>query len=658
MVLEKALVVKSFLKNQIMPRYRGTRTCILLLILAVFFIFPAGMTQGAAPIFQDTLGNISPEVMQTLQNEAMVRVIVSFIDPVSIQASSSVRVEGLEAVSSAVLASASSSNFRLSHRYSHVPAIAGLADAQAIADLAANPQITYIQLDERTQAHLGESVPALGADIVHSMYNLTGEGVRVAVLDTGIDTDHPDLSDSIVAQRCFTANDCPPGNTSQSNSAEDENGHGTNVSGIITSNGIVGPVGFAPGAGIVAVRVLDTNGSGWVSDWVAGMNWIIANQATLRVKVVNMSLGTFALYPGNCDSQQPTPASAVAQLRNLGITVFASSGNQGSSTSLASPSCNSGVVAVGATYDSNLGREPDSGTYQTLFGGSWPSCADTTTHLQVITCFTNSNSNLDIVAPGARITSAYIGGGLATYRGTSMASPTAAGIAALLLEVVPSLTPNQIESILKTTGTLVTDPRNGLQFPLINALNAVEAITPQTPSLLAPGSTTTNLRPTFTWTAGTYAAEYQMQLDLNPSPSTTVFTGGAASYRPSVALLAGKTYYWRVRAINQAGVSEWSAPRALNTESAANAAPDRAFYQTATPTLTWNRITWATRYELQVANNSGFSGATIYPGDDTLTFTFPTPLGNGTYFWRIRGCSSPTSCGSWNSASSFLVDAS
>jgi subtilisin family serine protease len=158
------------------------------------------------------------------------------------------------------------------------------------------------------------------------------------------------------------------------------------------------------------------------------------------------------------------------------VTVFASTGNQGSATQIAAPACLSGVIGVGATFDGNLGREPDSNTWNDNWGGSWPACFNATTSLQTIVCFTNSNAMMDIVAPGVWITAPYPGGGTASFAGTSQASPTAAGIAALLLQARPGLTPSQIETYLKSTGTQVTDPKNGLQFPLINALSAVQAV--------------------------------------------------------------------------------------------------------------------------------------------------------------------------------------
>jgi subtilisin family serine protease len=575
------------------------------------------------------------------------------------------RAQQVQQVGNAVLNRVSALDFRPYRRFSHVPAIAGQANARAIAALEASPQVSFIQIDEAVQAHLAQSVPAIGADVVHNTYNITGQNVRVAVLDTGIDTDHPDLKNSLVAQHCFSLGatmigDCLPGRAFESTSAEDENGHGSNVSGIITSNGAVSSVGFAPSAQIVSIRVLDAHGAGWVSDWIAGLNWIVANQSTLHIKIINMSLGTNALFAGNCDASQPTTANVLAQIHNLGITVFASSGNQGSSTTIASPACNSNVVAVGATYDSNVGRQPSSGTYSTLFNASWPACFDAATNLQTITCFTNSDSALDILAPGAPITSDYLNGGLATFYGTSQASPTAAGVAALMLQAAPSLTPNQIEATLKSTGTLITDTRNGLPFPLINALAAVQAFTPQPPISLSPGdsSAVADPRPTFTWNTSTYANKYEMRLEQQDPPAVVVFSGNATSFRPTKPLIVG-TYYWQVRALNGLLASPWSTPaRAVIIESTSNAIPLRNYFTTPTPILTWNRVTDAIRYEVQVADNNLFTGATTRDAGSSLTMTWPIALTDGIYYWHVRACktASPSSCSLWSTYDSFVID--
>lgn len=636
-------------------------------VIALTSFVPGQAAPLASVLAQNSPDRVSGDVLQALGSTDLVPVIVSFADPASLQAPSDVRSAQVAQARGQVLGQVTPVDFHPYQQYSHIPAVAGLASEDAIAALLADPQVTYIQIDQRTEAHLGQSVPALGADIVHNTLNVTGAGVRVAVLDTGINTSHPDLSGSLIAQHCFTEGatfgdaigDCPTGDTLESANAQDENGHGSNVSGIITANGsVVGP-GFAPDAQIIAVRVLAANGSGWVSDWIAGLNWLIANHATLQTDVVNMSLGTNALYPGNCDSQQPTSANAIAQLRNKGVVIFASSGNQGSSSSLASPSCNTGVIAVGATYDSSLGRRPTSGTYNSNFGGNWPACFDATSSLQTITCFTNSNSQLDMVAPGAPITSAYVGtNGISTFTGTSQASPTAAGIAALMLQVVPGLTPDQIETTLKSTGTLTTDPRNGLQFPLINALSAVQSLTPGIPTIINPNPpATTNAQPVLTWSAAPNATGYVVQLDGNNPPLTTVYIGPATSFKPATLLPAG-TYYWRVKATNASGESDWSNLGTVVINSAVNAAPIANYLVGDTPTFTWFVLSWATRYEVQFGNISTFAGATIYPAGSGLSFTLPTSLTDGTYYWRVRGCASAlaTSCGAWSAAQSLQIN--
>lgn len=361
------------------------------------------------------------------------------------------------------------STIAIHHRFRTLPGFAATVTAAGLQALRADPNVVTIQIDERGQGQLAESLAATETDRVHAEYGLSGTGITVAVLDSGVDTDHPDLAAAIVAQRCFTNNNCPPGNTAEGASAEDGHGHGTHVTSIVMSRGAQSNVGYAPGASVVAVRVLDQFNSGFLSDWTAGLEWVYANRQAYNIRLINMSLGSNATYTGVCDAQQPLMAAAINQLAAAGVAVFASSGNGGSSNALSAPACLSGVIAVGATYDSNLGREPDAGSYE-------PGCFDAATSATTIACFTNSNAQLDLLAPGSRITASALGGGTTVFRGTSMAAPAAVGVAALLLQRNPNLTPAQIESILESTGTPITDARNGLTFPLINAYNAVRAV--------------------------------------------------------------------------------------------------------------------------------------------------------------------------------------
>jgi hypothetical protein len=225
--------------------------------------------------------------------------------------------------------------------------------------------------------------------------------------------------------------------------AEDGSGHGTHVSGIITSNGSVGDPGVAPGANLVVIRVLDRSsfaGSGSWDDLIAALNHLIAHPE-LGVDVINMSLGG-GLFTGACDAADATAISlftAFSALRGTGITPFAASGNDASGTAMGMPACLSNVIAVGATTDADVVR-----------GNS------------------NTNALTDMLAPGDQIVSMAIGGGTTTVSGTSMATPHAAGCAALLIDAGEATTPGAIETRLETSGVMVTDPKNGLTFPRID----------------------------------------------------------------------------------------------------------------------------------------------------------------------------------------------
>jgi MYXO-CTERM domain-containing protein len=369
--------------------------------------------------------------------------------------------------------------FTLQRRYTHVPALSGVVTKETLERLRRDPDVSYLQIDGTGAGQLKEAVPAIGADLVQTQLGLTGRGVRVAVLDTGIVTTHPDLMSSIVAQHCFTQFDCPPLRSAEGTSAEDDHGHGSNVAGIITSDGVVAPKGFAPGAEIVAVKVDDANDAGRISDWVSGLDWVYENLPMLKVRVMNLSICSTQLYADGaaCDRGEPALAQAVKNLVDAGVTIFAASGNQGSPSTMSAPACNTGAIAVGAVYDSAVGHQPPNATtYAARWGSGFANCGDDTTAFDQITCFTNSNARLDLVAPGAPMLSDSLNGRTETYWGTSQASPAAAGVAALMLECDPALTPAEIKAAMKQTGVPRTDPKNGLSFPSLRALDAVRSV--------------------------------------------------------------------------------------------------------------------------------------------------------------------------------------
>jgi subtilisin family serine protease len=373
------------------------------------------------------------------------------------------------------------SGLRLAHRYRSVPAFsAHITRAEAVR-LLAHPDVASIYPDSVGGGQLKEAVPAIGGDQVQQLYGLSGKGVRVAVLDTGVVTEHPDLKSSVVAQHCFTRAACPPRWTSESDSAEDNHGHGTHAVGIISSDGVVAPAGFAPAADIVAIKVNDRNNAGVESDWVAGLDWLLQNQETLQVRVVNLSLGTTEMHGStvDCDRRHAAMARAIKNLIDAGIVVFAASGNAGTTSMLPSPACNTGAITVGATYDAKGGHQPPgAATYHERWGGGFARCGDDAVAFDQIACFTNATERLDLLAPGGPILSTSLRGMTETYWGTSQSCPVAAAIAALMLECNPSLTPQQIKDAMVSTGTPVLDRRSGLSFPSLRALEAVRAACP------------------------------------------------------------------------------------------------------------------------------------------------------------------------------------
>ncbi|MEX2211007.1 MAG: S8 family serine peptidase [Gaiellaceae bacterium] len=371
------------------------------------------------------------------------------------------------AIQDAVLGRLSAAEFTLAYRWRAVPGFAGLATPAGLAKLRADPNVLRADRDSPGRAADLESNALIRADAAYAA-GFTGVGATVAVLDSGIEATHPDLATAIAGQHCFCQNPngsgCCPGGARESDDASDEEGHGTRVAGIVAGAGSLAPVGVAPGARLVSVRVLDANGEfAGTAQIVSALDWLLSERPDVRV--VNMSLSTTRLYDGFCDAEAAALATAINLLRDRGTVVVASSGNAGSASQLGAPACVRGAVSVGAVFDGDVGS-------YTSFTG----CTDATTAPDRVTCFSNSGPALDLLAPGAVITTAAAGGGVSGFVGTSASCPHVAGAVAVLVGERPDASAGAIEDALASTGAPIIDGRNGLVRPRIDLAAALEAV--------------------------------------------------------------------------------------------------------------------------------------------------------------------------------------
>lgn len=522
---------------------------------------PPRPPSAAAAQPQAAEDKVGREVLAALEVQPEARVVVALAEPPSLRATA-VAVQALRddvaRTQDAVLVGLDPSDFKLTYRYQAVPALVGRVSEAGLRKLMADPNVIKIDVDMGGRGTLANTVPLINADDWHAL-GITGEGIPVAVLDTGLDTDHLDLADDLVFQTCFLDMDgaingvgaCPNGSDRQTGTgaAEDGVGHGTGTSGVITSRGTVAARGVAHGAEIVAIKVLDNSPPAGsfanFSEVVAALDFILTSRP--EVRVINMSFGTNALFTGNCDSVASVTvagAAAINALRSRSpnpVIAFAASGNDGSSTQMSVPACLSNVVSVGATNNSDQ-----------------------------VASFTNSNSTLDLMAPGVNVTMPGLGNTTQTASGTSFASPHAAGCAALLLDNNASLTPAQIETQMKASPIRVTDPRNGLTFPRLDCSPAQVSPTPTPTATPTPTpSPTPTPTPRITSVSlfwGNVANELYYEAWRASGGCTAAFTAVGTTAGDVTTFvdddfgagLAAGTYCYRVRAGGQGGDSPFS----------------------------------------------------------------------------------------------------
>jgi len=410
---------------------------------------------------------VGPDVRETIEREGEARVLVIVDDPARDGAGDRGRRVRGQASHGGVAESLEPHGLNVLRRFLHVNAFAAVIDAKLLRLLERHPHVVRIDLDAGGRGFLLQGGPLGGFDVA-SPFAGDGAGSRVAILDSGIHGAHPDLGGAVVDQACFCSGEdgcCPNGETTQFGlgADQDDAGHGSNVSGVMISDGFVSPRGVASDAEIVSVKVLDGDALFCcASDVVAGLDWLIENHP--EVDAVNMSLGTNAILPGDCDDANAFTmafAEAISILRGLGVVAVSSTGNDGSGGAMSAPACIADAISVAAAWDTSLGT-------QIVLG-----CADLSTAADQVTCYSNTSPSLDLVASGNPMTSSGLVADTSTYYGTSNAAPLVTGCIALMRALDPGLSPDEIESILESSTALVTDATNGLSFPRLDCAAAV-----------------------------------------------------------------------------------------------------------------------------------------------------------------------------------------
>jgi subtilisin family serine protease len=331
----------------------------------------------------------------------------------------------------------------------------------ALTALAAEDGIERISLDRRTVGLMERTGAAVRATDVRQSLGYHGEGVGVAIIDSGVTGWHDDLAGAGV-QRVDGFVDFVNGR----DAAYDDYGHGTHVAGIIAGNGFDSGgarSGIAPASHLVVLKALDQSGMGHISDVIAALDYIVANKDLLHIRVVNLSIAA-AVY----ESYNTDPLTIAAKrVVEAGIVVVAAAGNFGHSLdgrrlygAVTAPGNAPWVLTVGAsTHAGTVDRRDDT---MAAFSSRGPTRIDAT-------------AKPDLVAPGvgteslsAQNSTLYgtqsaflLGGTVATsylpylsLSGTSMSAPVVSGTVALMLQANPALTPNEVKAILQYTSEI------------------------------------------------------------------------------------------------------------------------------------------------------------------------------------------------------------
>jgi len=358
--------------------------------------------------------------------------------------------------------------------YSSIPFVALEVTPAELDKLSTDPDVISITENMVLRANLAQSAALIRAPQAWAD-GYTGKDQTIAIIDSGVDKNHPFLGGRIVSEACYTNRQCPGGSSSSTSSGSGmpcvgstECDHGTHVAGIAAGYSSNAFSGIAPDATLISINVFTSSGGRTganAADVLAALERVYQLRGSYSISAVNMSLGWSVRFSTTCDDALPSMTAAINQLKAAGIAAIISSGNDGSSSSISFPACISSAVSVGSVSDSNWGT----------CGGA--GIASSPTAVDKVACYSNAYEELSLLAPGSPILSSIPGGAYATKHGTSMAAPHVAGAFAVLRQKAPGASVDDILTTLRDTGQSVTDYRNAaITTPRIDVMEALEKI--------------------------------------------------------------------------------------------------------------------------------------------------------------------------------------
>ncbi|MGB1461454.1 MAG: S8 family serine peptidase [Candidatus Thalassarchaeaceae archaeon] len=332
-------------------------------------------------------------------------------------------------------------DFQTQFRYHLIDSIAGRIGVEDLLDASRLPGVVLIELDGILTTQMNDVNDIHGIPMIWEDTGYTGEGSVVSIIDTGIDSDHVGLDDldddnstndsKVIA--FYDAVNNPEKTNGTEIKAYDDQGHGTHCAGITAGTGAPDfeNVGVAPQAQLVGVKVLDEGGSGSFATVMAGMEWTVDKRHDFNIRAASMSLGGFGLIEWTSSEEESVNRMANEMVRS-GVALFIAAGNSAVSAQIGTPGSAEDVITVGAL---------DKDTSIAVYSSQGP-----TEEGRV-------KPNIAFVGSSVMAPEANSGDGYVAYSGTSMATPGAAGLAALMYQANPDLSPFDVRNIMQETST-------------------------------------------------------------------------------------------------------------------------------------------------------------------------------------------------------------